>query len=237
MTWSLSLTLSKVGTEKPKGERTLFHPEGLCRLCSLPPHTSPTEVSGTNIDPYLLQPDQTEKVLQVHTICMDRQAGRTFVWSYTFQFHHSATSLGSHSCTCCLTQSQETQNPRFGLPPWALPPRVISKWLPKDFSSMVPPKFHMHVSAVSKGSSRWSMGRTRGSYSCSEPEVSVWWGSLCPEFYMWITLSKLGPSSHCTIAGQARTSWGSQYPFESQSTVWACLVISWQKATNSQTSE
>lgn len=46
---------------------------------------------------------------------------------YTFQFHHSATILGPPICTCCLIQSQETQNPRLGLPPRTRSQRVTTE--------------------------------------------------------------------------------------------------------------
>lgn len=149
---------------------------------------------------------------------------------YTFQFHHSATILGPPICTCCLTQSQETQNPRLGLPPRTRSQRVTTEWLPKDFPSNVTPKgsIWMWVLRV-KG----VMGRTRGGYSCSESEVSMRWGVLALGFLCKWHCSGLGQSTYeyPTWASKDILGLGANihfyFPFESYSTVWAYLVTSW----------
>lgn len=123
---------------------------------------------------------------------------------YTFQFHHSATILGPPICTCCLIQSQETQNPRLGLPPRTRSQRVTTEWLPKDFPSNVTPKgsIWMWVLRV-KG----VMGREQGVVILALNQRWVWDEAFLPwVFYVsGIALGWVKAPTN-TLPGQARTS-------------------------------
>lgn len=129
--------LLAVGTMEPRG-RPSFTLMGFekgsevltlganCRLYSGVPSVPLTEAwgTGTNLEPQPSKSDP-ETAPRCPDTCMDRQAVSSGLTSclalYISQFHHLATSLELHTCTCYLTQSQETLSHRPGPLPGPCP--------------------------------------------------------------------------------------------------------------------
>lgn len=173
-TWSLFLDCFQ--RKSPK-EEPLFHPEGLwkglkgsginCRLFSELPHTSLIEASGTNMEHYLLLPNQSPESA-AGAVHLHGQAGRIdFCLVQTpFSFTTQPLTRVLISAPAAWPSPMRPRTLDLGFL-WTLSQRIISEWLPKAFPSMVPQGLHLNVGAVSKAS-RWRMGRTKGGYSCSE---------------------------------------------------------------------
>lgn len=128
-TWSSGhypWTLSKAGTEKPKGENSFTlkgsekGPKG--RMSTAGFALSFHILLLLRLQVPILTPISYDQI-RLRKCCRCRppawtgRQDRLLSGPIHLSVSHSATSLGSHSCTCCLTQSQETQNPRLGLPP------------------------------------------------------------------------------------------------------------------------
>lgn len=94
------------------------------RLCSGVPWLPITETWGTTLEPQPSKSD-SETAPRCPDTCMDRQVVSLGLTSclalHISQFHYLATSLGPHTCTCCLTQSQETLSLRLGPLPGPAP--------------------------------------------------------------------------------------------------------------------